>query len=50
MQTGECPLVPKPSYNLLSVSKASEAGMTTRFDNSGCEIVNKDKKVIAFAT
>ena len=32
------------------MSKASEAGNTTSFDNSGCEIVNKDKKVIAFAT
>ena len=43
-------LVPKLSYNLLSMSKASEAGKTTSFDNSGCEIVNKDKKVITFAT
>ena len=43
-------LLPKLSYSLLSVSKASEAGKTTRFDSSGCEIVNKDGKVIAFAT
>ena len=43
-------LLPKLSYSLLSVSKASEAGKTTRFDNSGCEIVNQDKKMIAFAT
>ena len=42
--------VPKLSYNLFSVSKASEAGKTAKFDNSGCEILNKDKRVIAFAT
>lgn len=42
--------VPKLSYSLLSVSKASEAGKITKFDNSGCEIINKDGKVIAFAT
>ena len=39
--------VPKLSYNLLSVSKASEA---TKFNNSGCEILNRHKKVVAFAT
>lgn len=43
-------LVPKLSHSLLSVLKASEAGKTTRFESSGCEIVNKDNKVIAFAT
>ena len=42
--------VPKLSYNLLSVSKASEAGKTTKFNNSGCEILNKDGKLIAIAT
>ena len=42
-------LVPKLSYSLLSVSKASEAGKITKFDNSGCEIINKDGRVIAFA-
>lgn len=42
--------VPKLSYNLFSVSKASEAGKTAKFDNSGCEILNKGKKVVAFAT
>ena len=40
-------LVPKLSYSLLSVSKASEAGKTTRYNKSGCEIL---KKVVAFAT
>ena len=39
--------VPKPSYSWLSLSKA---GKTTRFDKFSCEIVNKGKKVIAFAT
>ena len=43
-------LVPKLSFNILSVSKASKAGKTTKFDNSGCEIINKERKVIAYAT
>ena len=42
--------VPKLSYSLLSVSKASEAGKTTKFDKSGCKILNQGKKVIAVAT
>ena len=42
--------VPKLSHNLLSVSKASEAGKSTKFNHSGCEILNKDNRVIAFAT
>ena len=42
--------VPKLSYSLLSVSKASESGKTTKFTKTGCEILNKDNKVIAFAT
>lgn len=42
--------VPKLSYSLLSVSKASNAGKTTVFDRSGCQILNEQKKVIAFAT
>jgi transposase InsO family protein len=42
--------VPKLSHNLLSVSKASESGKTTKFNNSGCEIFNRDNKVIAFGT
>ena len=43
-------LVPKLSYSLLSVSKASSAGKITKFDKAGCEILNEQKKVIAFAT
>ena len=42
--------VPKLSHNLLSVSKASEAGKATKFDNSGCEIRNRNGKMIAFGT
>ena len=43
-------LVPKLSYSLLSVSKASEAGKTIKLNKSGCEIVNEKNEVIAFAT
>ena len=43
-------LVPKLSYSLLSVAKASEAGKTTKFNKRGCEIVNQNKEIIAFAT
>ena len=42
--------VPKLSYSLLSVSKASEAGKITRFNRTGCEILNKEKKIIATTT
>ena len=42
--------VPKLSYNLLSVSKASEAGKTIKFNDSGCEILNGENKVIGCAT
>ena len=42
--------VPKLSYSLLSVSKASEAGKTTKFNKSGCQILNKEKKSVASAT
>lgn len=38
----------KSSYNLLSMSKASSAGKTTKFDKKACKIVNEEK-VIAFA-
>ena len=53
--TNKCTLtnvlyIPKLSYSLLSVSKASSAGKTTKFDKKGREIVNEQKKVIAFAT
>ena len=42
--------VPKLSYSLLSVSKASEAGKITKFNRTGCEILNKEKKIVATAT
>ncbi len=41
--------VPDLSYNLISVSKASEGGKMTKFDESGCQIVNSKNKVIATA-
>ena len=44
-----CLFVPDLSYNLLSVSKASEAGKVTQFDEAGCRILNADSKVIATA-
>ncbi len=40
-------LVPKLSYSLLSVSSDGKA---TKFDKTRCEILNKQKEVIAFAT
>ena len=43
-------LVPGLSYSLLSVSKASLAGKKTKFDKNGCEVLNEQNKVIAFAT
>ena len=43
-------LVPKLSYSLQSVSKASIAGKTTKFDRTGCEILNEQKRIIGFAT
>ena len=43
-------LVPELSYSLLSVSRASSAGKTTKYDKAGCEILNEQKKVIAFTT
>ena len=42
--------VPELSYNLLSVSKVVEAGNTTNFSKTGCEIVGQKGKVTAFAT
>lgn len=42
--------VPGLSYSLLSVSKASSTGNTTRFDKAGCEIANGQGEVVAFAT
>ena len=42
--------VPSLSFNLVSVSKVSEAGRVVRFLESGCEIVNSQSKVIATAS
>ena len=39
--------VPKLSYNLLSVSKATEAGKRVEFNSTGCQIMNKEGKVVA---
>ena len=39
-------LVPKLSYNLLSVSKAAEAGKIIEFDKSGCQVLDTKKKLI----
>ena len=39
----------KLAYNLLSVSKVAEAGKTTKFDKSGCQILSDDTKVTAVA-
>ena len=42
--------VPDLSCNLVSVSKASEMGKVTEFDDSGCWFKNSDGKVVAMAT
>ena len=42
--------VPKLSYNLLSVSKISDAGKTTRFGETSCQILYDNKKLFAVAT
>ena len=39
--------VPKLAYNLLSVSKSTEAGKTAKVDKGGCQILTDDMKVIA---
>ena len=41
--------VPKLSYNLLSVSKAAEAGKVTQFTEDKCEIIGANQRVIALA-
>ena len=42
--------VPNFSYSLLSVSKAAEAGKTTIFTETGCDILSSSGKLIAAAT
>lgn len=40
--------VPKLAYNLVSVSRAAEAGKTVHFENSSCEFQNESGETIAF--
>lgn len=42
--------VPKLSYNLLSVSKATDAGKTVKFSEAGCQIVDVKQELVAVAT
>ena len=42
--------VPELSYNLFSVTRAAEAGMSTVFDKVGCEIQSASGEVVATAT
>ena len=42
--------MPKLSYNLLSVSKTSVAGMNIRFGEANCQALDGNKKLIAVAT
>ena len=39
--------VPELAYNLVSVSRAAEAGKTAHFDDSGCEFRNEEGETIA---
>lgn len=42
--------VPKLSYNLLSVSRATKSGKAVEFGAAGCEIIDENRKLIATAT
>ena len=42
--------VPKLSYNLLSVSKTLDAGKKIRFGEANCQVLDRNKKLIAMAT
>ena len=42
--------VPKLSYNLLSVTKATEAGKKVKFYSNSCQILDRDNKVVAVGT
>ena len=51
-KTRQCQLynvlyVPKLSYNLLSVSKATEAGKRVEFHSTDCQIVDQEGKTVA---
>ena len=41
--------VPKLSYNLFNVSKATKAGKTTEFSKTGCSILDVEQHIIAMA-
>ena len=43
-------LIPELSYSILNMLKTSEIGNSVKFIKSGCEIFNKGKMIIAFAT
>ena len=42
--------VPKLSYNLLSVSRTSDAGKTARFGETSCQILDANRKLVAVVT
>ena len=42
--------VPRLSYSLLSVSKVTDAGKTTEFDDVHCRIIGEGGKLLAMAT
>ena len=42
--------VPKLEYNLVSVSRATQSGKSVKFDANGCEFLNSENEVTAFAT
>ena len=46
---GKVLYIPKLSYNLLSVSRAVEAGKVVKFTTKGCEFLNKENRCVAFA-
>lgn len=39
--------VPELEYNLLSVTKATEAGKRVKFDSNDCQLLDQDDKVVA---
>ena len=42
--------MPRLSYNVLSVSNVTEAGKTTKFDDTCCRITGEGGKLLAMAT
>ena len=42
--------MPDLSYNVLSVSKTAKTGTVVKFTETGCEILDSNKKGIAVAT